>query len=188
MLCFKLTERIRFYFRSQTAHGIHSPFVYNLYNQIKSSADNYQIPASFQSTFSSKQGRILKTIFQVLKINKTLVIDDKADDLKAFLRQIEHSYSAVEIKDLSKISQKFDLIILSKSLLISKKLDFSTLTHLVFNHSLVIIPHIHASKQAIMHWNTLIKKKTFTVSIDLFFVGLLFFRKESSKQDFTLRI
>ncbi len=84
-------------------------------------------------------------------------------------------------------SINFDLIILSKSLIDNQKTLINKLLPLINNESFVIIPHIYASKIAISKWESLLEEKQISVSMDLFFIGILFFRKESSKQDFQLR-
>lgn len=53
------------------------------------------------------------------------------------------------------------------------------------NNSVVIIDDIYWSKEMNQAWNVLINRPEVTLSIDLFDIGILFFRKELSKQNIT---
>jgi predicted O-methyltransferase YrrM len=54
--------------------------------------------------------------------------------------------------------------------------------------SILVFDDIHQSKEMEQAWNEIRRQPGVTVSIDLFFMGLVFFRKENKvKQDFTIR-
>jgi len=57
----------------------------------------------------------------------------------------------------------------------------------VHNDTLLIFDDIHWSKGMEEAWNYIKQQQKVTVSIDLFHLGLIFFRKEQVKQDFILR-
>ncbi len=54
-------------------------------------------------------------------------------------------------------------------------------------HSVFVFDDIYWSKEMSEAWNEIIKYTDVTISIDLFFVGIIFFRKGISKQHFCLR-
>ena len=54
-------------------------------------------------------------------------------------------------------------------------------------HSIIIIDDIHWSHEMQEAWNEIIQIPEVTVTIDLFQMGIIFFRKELSKQHFVLR-
>ena len=61
------------------------------------------------------------------------------------------------------------------------------LPHLHEN-SILIVDDIHASKEQEQAWSQIKEQEAVTLSIDLFFIGLVFFRKEQKvKQHFTIR-
>ena len=187
MFCFKLKEKIVFYWRAKSSHGLHSPFVYSLYTSISKNAKSIKLQNDNFGFFSKKQTRILIALFQFLKPNKVLIINNTDQVWAKYLSKNCQIKYCNQITELAKESKKFDLIILSNNLLISDKEIISQLPLIISNNSVVIIPHVHASKQSIKQWNNLIKEEMFSLSLDLFFVGVLFFRKESTKQDFQLR-
>lgn len=57
----------------------------------------------------------------------------------------------------------------------------------VHNDTILIFDDIHWSKEMEEAWNYIKKHQKVRVSIDLFHIGLVFFRKEQVKQDFILR-
>jgi hypothetical protein len=59
---------------------------------------------------------------------------------------------------------------------------------LVHNNSVCIFDDIYWSKGMTEAWNEIKKHHQVTVTVDLFFIGLVFFRQEQAKQDFKLRV
>ena len=58
----------------------------------------------------------------------------------------------------------------------------------VHEHTVLIFDDIHWSKEMEQAWDKIIKDPAVMLSIDLFFIGLVFFRKEQKvKQHFTIR-
>jgi predicted O-methyltransferase YrrM len=65
---------------------------------------------------------------------------------------------------------------------------FQQMLPLAHNNSVFIFDDIYWSKGMTEAWNEIKKHPQVTVTVDLFFVGLVFFRKEQAKQDFKLRV
>ncbi|HEY6161231.1 MAG TPA: class I SAM-dependent methyltransferase [Bacteroidia bacterium] len=55
------------------------------------------------------------------------------------------------------------------------------------NNDVMIFDDIHWSGEMQEAWETIMKNESITVTIDLFFMGIAFLRKEQVKQDFVLR-
>lgn len=86
-------------------------------------------------------------------------------------------------------NKKFDIIYLDGHHDGSATLKyFEQIKSLIYQDSLVIIDDIHWSKSMTAAWNKIIKDPQVTVSIDTYFWGLIFFRKEQAKEHFTVRI
>jgi predicted O-methyltransferase YrrM len=65
---------------------------------------------------------------------------------------------------------------------------FQNLKDICHDHSILIFDDIHWSKEMEAAWELIKKDKEVTLSIDLFFIGLVFFRKDFKvKQHFTIR-
>jgi predicted O-methyltransferase YrrM len=57
----------------------------------------------------------------------------------------------------------------------------------IHNNSILLFDDIHWSKGMKEAWENIRQHPSVVVSIDLFSMGIVFFRKELSKQDFVLR-
>ncbi len=65
---------------------------------------------------------------------------------------------------------------------------FNTLLQTTHNDSVFIFDDIHWSKEMTEAWQTIIQHPKVTVSIDTFFWGFVFFRKEQNKEHYIIRI
>jgi len=190
MFWFKLKEKILFYLNAKNAYGLHSPYLFDFYNSIKDHSRSLNSPSWKIKSFSKKEGRIILAIIKNLKPNTALVVSNDEQTAgnwsKLFLSDAKVLF-ANSLISLQEKPSKFDLIILHNALLINQKELEDSLPALIFNDSAVIIPHIHASKESINQWKSLTKNNYVRISMDLFFIGILFFRKESTKQDIRIR-
>lgn len=67
-------------------------------------------------------------------------------------------------------------------------LETSKLLEEIADNSYLIILDPYSSKIKMTYWNELAKRKDVTASIDTFYVGFLFKRKEQPKQHFAIRV
>ena len=67
-----------------------------------------------------------------------------------------------------------------------KYFEFS-LTY-IHNDSVILFENIHSDKESEKIWNHIKNNKKVTVTIDTFFWGFVFFRKEQEKEHFIIRI
>ncbi|TMM53342.1 hypothetical protein FEE95_19970 [Maribacter algarum] len=61
-------------------------------------------------------------------------------------------------------------------------------TDKIHNDSFFFLKNIHSTKKTTEIWEALRNNKKVTVSIDMFYCGLLFIRKEQAKEHFKIRI
>ncbi len=155
---FKIISYFKFLYYSTNQHGVHSPFVYQF---------------------------VTKGLYK--KMETTTLIDNY-NSLK--------SLSKKEQKILSKIITYFNVDTISFDSIASKNnnnlLFIQQLNHKTFikpkSNYCVVIKDIHQSKVTFSNWQKLIKNPKATVTIDLFYFGLLFFRKEQAKEHFIIRV
>lgn len=92
-----------------------------------------------------------------------------------------------EIKKL--ISNKYDLIFFDGNHQKKATLSyFETLLQTVHNDSVFIFDDIYWSKDMTEAWENIKQHPKVTVTIDTFFWGFVFFRKEQVKEHFTIRV
>jgi predicted O-methyltransferase YrrM len=65
---------------------------------------------------------------------------------------------------------------------------FESLLKTVHNDSVFIFDDIYWSKEMTEAWNTIKKHPKVTVTIDTFYWGFVFFRKEQAREDFIIRV
>jgi predicted O-methyltransferase YrrM len=56
------------------------------------------------------------------------------------------------------------------------------------DHTIIIIDDIHWSKEMNLAWQTIKQDESVSITIDLFELGLVFFKKDIHKQHFVLRL
>jgi len=87
------------------------------------------------------------------------------------------------------VLNKYDLIYFDGNYKKKANLDyFETLLPTVSNNSVFIFDDIYCSKGKTEAWNSIKNHPKVTVSIDTFFLGIVFFRKEQVKEHFTIRV
>lgn len=87
------------------------------------------------------------------------------------------------------VSYKYDLIYFDGNHQKQATLDyFETLLPTATNDSVFIFDDMYWSKEMTEAWETIKKHPQVTVTIDTFFLGFVFFRREQEKEHFTIRI
>ena len=164
-MLFRIFSYLKFLLKSTNEHGVHSPFVFDfvtkgLYNKkIKNVIFNdYQQ----LEKLSKKKKKILSKIVFHFKVNTIFFEKDN------FSKFQNNNFKILYTKNLSSI----------------QKLEPSSLSA----KHIVIIDSIHQNKQSYQNWKKFTQNKEITVSIDLFYLGLLFFRKEQAKEHFKIRV
>ncbi len=108
--------------------------------------------------------------------------------LDGYVNLVEGNFDAV-LDEILKYYPQLDLAFIDGN---HKKeatlMYFQQMLPLAHNNSVFIFDDIYWSKGMTEAWNEIKKHPQVTVTVDLFFVGLVFFRKEQAKQDFKLRV
>lgn len=164
-LFFKLVSRIQFLATSTNQHGVHSPFVFDfvtkgLYQKSKKSALKNDFLAV--QNLSIKEEKILSNICNYLKIKQLYT------NSKELENSLDNNY---------------------------KLLYFNTIENFMFDETIpnssqifFVIHGIHSNPKSIKKWKSICKNNQATVTIDLFYFGLIFFRREQVKEHFKIRV
>jgi len=159
---FKTISYIKFLLRSSNQHGVHSPFVYNFITKGLYTKETKKITISKHAELkklSKKEQKVFSKIIEYFKID-----------------QLYFNVSSLE-KDSS----------IGIKLLYINELNKKTFLKNDPNY-FVVINKIHKNKNVGSIWRKLIRNKKATVTIDLFYFGLVFFRKEQVKEHFIIRV
>ena len=167
---YKYLKYIQFLTLATNEHGIHSPFIFNfttqcLYN--KSLKINIQLPDHFvkpQSINRKKKVLLLKLVNYFCSESKNFILTNE--------------------KELPLKKEKADMIYIREpQYYVQSLVDQS-----IHNNSVVIIGHIHESRKNYEIWKQLITYSGITASVNIFSLGVLFFRKEQAKEHFNIRV
>ncbi|MEY8019870.1 hypothetical protein AB8P51_03500 [Muriicola sp. SD30] len=80
----------------------------------------------------------------------------------------------------------YDLIFIGEDYF--EKFDFESLEQYGHNSTMILLEGIHKNRRNREAWDQLCKKVRIRVSIDFYYGGILFLRKEQEKQHFRIRI
>ncbi|WP_026809628.1 hypothetical protein [Arenibacter latericius] len=164
---YRLFSKIKFWLSATNQHGVHSPFVYSFITKSLYKPPYYKTSKSLAI--------LLKTLDYFSLKQVQLVGDEKEINKQLTLREISISDSLPDLIYLETLTQQtLDQYVLNNPE--------------IKNNSIIYIPHIYSDKNRTDYWKTLKKLEKVSVSIDMFYGGLLFFRKEQAKEDFKIRV
>ncbi|WP_298472502.1 hypothetical protein [uncultured Maribacter sp.] len=162
---YSFIHHIKFLLRATNQHGVHSPFVYSYVTKCLYSKKKYA---------STKSADVLLKSIDYFKI-KSLKINSESELYK---HQIKKRFPGLNTN-----TSTYDAIYMNDCLTWDKEIEKKEIK----NTSWVFIKSIHHSKESSSQWNNIIALDEVTVSIDLFYCGVLFFRREQEKEHFKIR-
>lgn len=164
-MIFKTIAYLKFLITATNQHGVHSPFVYDFVTKglyQKSPINNIIIPEIDSLKATKKQQILLKKIATYFQIDGLQQIDNNS------ILTLDKQYKSFYINNLK--SKTIKQIIDSKSFFI------------------IILPNIYQSKTTYKKWLEIINHQPFTISVDLFYLGLLFYRPQQKQEHFKIRV
>lgn len=206
---------LKFLYHSKNQYSVHSPFVYQfLINGLYKKLDKTAYKSLKLGNIISRKDKILfkiihyfqpKTILQIGKREATIVVQlasksSKITTVEGF-KNIENStqdnFDSFQFKNFNLQNKTFNDFLNNSPentffdaiyIAYPATLDyFNQLINYICNDSFIILDGIHRNKEIKKTWYKIKNHEKVTVSIDLFYFGLIFFRKEQEKQHFILR-
>jgi len=198
---YRQRKYFQFLLKSSNQHGVHSPFVYQLITQClykKIDKNSWKI---FQNSnnellknlkISHKKVRILLKLIHYFKPKNNLEIANSLD-VAVIKLAINSSNSCVTTivntpTEISEVTQnrEFDCVYFHKNQITLK--TFNTCLKTINNNSFFIFNDIYGNSETIKNWSSIKKHPKVKVSLDLFYFGVIFFRKEQAKEHFKIRV
>jgi len=200
---YRQRKYFQFLLKSSNQHGVHSPFVYQLvtkclYKKIDKNSwktfqkSNNELLKNKKIKNSHKKSKILLKLIHYFKPKNNLEITSSLD-----LAVIKHAMNSrntcvttiantpTEISEVT-LNRKFDCIYFHKNQITLK--TFNTCLKTINNNSFFIFNDIYESSETIKNWSSIKNHPKVKVSLDLFYFGVIFFRKEQAKEHFKIRV
>ncbi len=189
-------------------HGIHSPFVFQFVTEVLNDDRFFYAfetlePINNQQRYFKKYNQLLFKIVNYYQPKKVLCIDKSLTNTAFYLAQANSNSqvycfknnpaSSLEnvffLNELSAIkNNQYDLFYINANNGENLQHHFQILLPQLTTQSVVIINNIHAGKQLEASWNNIQHHASVTLTIDLFQLGLIFFRPENKvRQHFTIK-
>lgn len=248
-----LFKYLKYLLSAKTAHGIHSPFVFELYNAVINKKSNYYIFEKIEhlrkkllisqkeidvtdlgtgksgkrmvrdiAERSAKDKKYCALLFRlayhfkpttILELGTSLGISTAylaSSNLNSKVITIEgcpntasearKNFQSLDLQNIESITGNFDDVLCQLPIANCQLVFFdgnhkkeptlkyfSQCLEFAHTHSVFVFDDIHWSDEMEEAWEEIKSHPKVTVSIDLFFMGLIFFRKEQAKEHFVVR-
>lgn len=187
----KTKSYVSFLWNSSNAHGIHSPFVFDIVD------NGLTRPTRHLSAISKEAAPIMdrKTIDVLCRIlvhfnaEKIFVLGDDANNATEALR-ICGSHLNIKVwffSPLAPIPGTIDLAYISGTDSTELLEQITQIAPNMRNNSVCVVGNIHTSPEAEAAWEALKQDPRITVTIDTYHLGMVFLRQGQAKQHFTIR-
>lgn len=167
-MVYRIGTYLKFLFRSTNQHGVHSPFVYRYLTKCLYKSSRFK---------GSRVHRVLMKSIPYLKVQSLLVRTNTKDVEK----QLSRAYPVLEFE-----TTPADLILVGRDQLL--EINTTRLNDQCHAQSIILLEDIHRTRETSAIWKSLCEQAWVTVSIDFYFGGIIFLRKEQVKQHFRIRI
>lgn len=160
---------LKFLLTSKNQHGVHSPFVYSFITQAL-----YTKPRH-------KGDKILDVLLKSIAYfdAKEILLTNGNEVLKDLIREV-----SPKIKFEGK---PYDILYLGQPEEVSLQ-KISQSGNMIHNDSMLLINSIHKNRKTETYWENIKKWEQVTVTLDFFYCGAAFFRKEQAEEHFKIRI
>ncbi|WP_091902838.1 hypothetical protein [Maribacter stanieri] len=166
VIVFRFLSYIKFIFTATNQHGVHSPFVYDYVTKCLYNKEKLKLPITSKVLIKSLHYFNFKTV-HILGDNKMLEAA-----IKKFCTNVTFTEINADVLFGSILDLKNDDIAISS----------------LSNDTMVLLDDIHKDQISIESWNILKKESQVRVTLDLFYCGIIFFRKEQVEEHFKIRI
>jgi hypothetical protein len=169
----RLYKYFNYYFKASNGkgHGVHSPFVYNFIGSILNNKELKQ-EANYSNKYRALLIRMVAYYMPVVVMELELTPSNKAN----ILEEIENADN-IGLLYLKQNKNATDF-----------KVYFNVAIKKINTHSILIFEDIHNSKEMEASWEQIKMHKEVKLTIDIYKLGIVFFRKEQlEKENFIIR-
>lgn len=164
-----ILQHLIFLLTATNQHGVHSPFVYNYVTKCLYTKSKYNKIKSLDI--------LLKSIayFGAERVWFPPLKDSTQ-------KGIRHIFPALQFEN-----GPYDILFTNSSEA-EKLVCTASEGNIINNDTLLLIDGIHANNNNVALWENIKNHQTVSVTVDMFYCGAVFFRKEQVKEHFKIRI
>jgi len=176
---------LRFQRKATNRHGVHSPFIYQFLEDVVYDK-KYQSNLSIKNR--QKEFALYLRLFSYYNIKSAFIskIDHPFKQLFNEYLKINSEFTTESYNPKKTQVSCFDVFITNPTDNQYDAVGFVTSIK-EKNNSIVIIPQIRASKEQFKLWEDFKNLESTRVSLEFYYFGLIFFRKENSPEHFKIR-
>ena len=167
-MLYRFVTYLKFIFSATNQHGVHSPFIYSFVTQCLYRKKNIN---------GSKSARVFYKCMDYFKAQNVYVSPSKMKTIQALYNE--------GLPEIPSDSPPFDLVYLENP---KAYIDTFSNPAKVHNDTMVLLDAIHRTKETSDVWETVKQDPRVKVTVDMFFCGAVFFRKQQAKEHFKIRI
>ena len=201
-LFFKIKVYFNYRLKAVNAHGLHSPFLFDFYNEVIAAKKEFyffkqfrRILSAYTKFISEADALFLYRWVTFYKPNSVFVASENFPASLALA--VPSNQKSLSVSSLRHFSNQelnvFEEVGVSLSeghlaeLIYLEEIDALT-KDIILNYKCVIIKKPHHNKLKDNIWRELYSLKDISISIDLFQFGILLFDKKISKQHFVVKM
>tara|TARA_B110000438_G_scaffold298580_1_gene347077 strand:+ start:23 stop:643 length:621 start_codon:yes stop_codon:yes gene_type:complete len=199
---FNIKSYLSYRWSAVNAHGLHSPFLFDFYNEVISAQKEFYFFKRFRAILPAYSKGISERdalfLYRWAAFYKTdSVLLQEPNFPVALALSIPSSLKSLSVNSLDDYSDKEQNVLSSEGVLIQECIATTmfycqTLTEQLISsfqdYECVIMQNPHQNKVKEEFWNKLCASKEVSISIDLFQFGILLFDKNQAKQHFVVKM
>lgn len=168
--------------KAKTRHGVHSPFVFSFIEDVlrsKTVVSRLQLERILPLDMLSLQGEPLQLLYRILsyyKVQHMMSFIEEGGKVQLYLGNDHIGH------ELQPTNYAADCMLLDVKDPHAWNALYHMYEHNLNAQSMVIVTNIHKSKLHSAEWEKLHSQKDVRLSIDVFHIGLLFFKEDFKEQ------
>jgi len=197
---FKIKAYLNYRWSAVNAHGLHSPFLFDFYNEVISAQKEFYFFKRFRAILPAyskdiSEGDAFFLYRWAAFYKPDSVMLQCVNFPVALALSIPTNLKSLSVSSLASYSEKEQNVLASEGVLIQENIPAEMVYCQELNESLiasfsdyrcVIVQKPHQNKVKEEYWNKLCTSKEVSISIDLFQFGILLFDKNQAKQHFVV--
>ncbi len=192
MFNFRLAADYLLYrFKAKTRHGTHSPFVYRLVDKVIydfSAKKVYdELLKSSSTTSNHRSTKINQLLYRLVADWQPHNLIELGESLGATSLYLKKAAPDAKVYS-QRLSDNPDLIFINTDNAEEALKYFEQTLPKVYSGTLLIIDSIYANQNMKQAWAQIKANSQITITINLFWIGLVYFREGQVKEDFIIKI